>query len=106
MQGACLRSDGGLLRAEIALKDFQRQAARRRVGDHERIVIAWDGENRRGIIAVRIIKLVVVVARFAEIVDHVAQLVEERGPIGLIGRLAIGGQLIGDAQFVAEFPFV
>src|SRR5437879_11924819 len=63
----------GLERAKVAAKDRQWRARGCGIGDHERVVVAGDGEDRRCVIAEWFVELVVVILRFAEVVDDVAQ---------------------------------
>ncbi len=73
---------------------------------HERIVIAGNGQNWRGIGAEWFVKLIVVVLRFAEIIDDIAEMIEERRPIIRIGLGAIDRDLIGNAKFIGVFTSV
>ena len=59
-----------LLRAEVAGENGQGLVRRGRARHDERIVVAWDGEIRSWIVAIRFVELVVVVSRLAEMVDR------------------------------------
>ena len=63
--------------------------------------------DRRRVVAERPVELVVVILGFAEIVDDVAEMVEEGGA-ALFGRCGRGVErhLIGDAELAGIFPGV
>src|SRR6266478_6426910 len=69
-------------------------------------MISRDPEDRRGVISKGIIKLVVVVGRFPEVVDHVPEVKQKRGAVGIVGVMPVRGQLIGNRNFMAVFLFV
>lgn len=69
-------------------------------------MIAGDGEDGGGIVAVGFVKLIIVIGGFAEIVDDVAEMEEEGGTVGVGGVVEVGGHLIGNGEFVAEFFLV
>lgn len=52
------------------------------------------------------IKLIVVVLRFAETIDDIAEMIEERRPIIRIRLGAIDRDLIGNAKFIGVFTSV
>ncbi len=45
--------------------------------DHVSIVIARNGEDRRGVMHIRFVKLRIIFARFAVIVNHITQVIEK-----------------------------
>jgi len=59
------------------------------------IVIARNGEDGCGVIAIGFVELIVIVSGFAEIIDDVAQVEEERD-VGGIGFVEIAHHFIGD----------
>ena len=63
-------------------------------------MVAGDGEDRRRVVAERLVELIVVVLRFAEIVDNVTQMEQEGRAVRLVGGLAIQGHLVADPDFV------
>jgi hypothetical protein len=63
-------------------------------------VISGDGENRRRIVAIGIVKLIVIVLRFTEAVNNVAQVIEERWNRFRIGLVEIADQPVGDQILV------
>jgi hypothetical protein len=62
-------------------------------------MIAGNGEDGRGIVAKRLVKLIVVIVPFAEVVDHVAEMVQERGTFGRTRRMKVVGNAIRDFDF-------
>ena len=85
-------------RAEIVEERGERDGVRAR-RDHA-VVIAGDGDDRRRILAIRFIELVVVILRLTEIVDHVAKMKKEMGDICGRFLVKIGDHLIGDQRYV------
>ncbi len=81
-------------RTEVTQKRLQRGFRIARPNDA--IVVAGDGEDRRRIVAVGIEELIVVVIRFAEVVDQVAEVEEERRHIGGVRLAKVGHHLVGD----------
>jgi hypothetical protein len=69
-------------------------------------VIAGDGEDRPGIVAVRLVELVVVILRLAEVVDHVSEVIQEAGPVRDSGRVNVVGNLVEDADLITIFADV
>jgi hypothetical protein len=67
--------------------------------EHHAVVIARDGEDRPVVGAERLIELIVVILRLAEIVDHVAQ-VKEKGRT--IDALHVRHHSVGDRGLVTE----
>jgi hypothetical protein len=81
MQRFGLGSDGRRCGAEIANERVQRLLVARCPGYQKGIVVARNSEDRRRIVAERLVELVVVILRLAEIVDHVAQMKEKGGSV-------------------------
>ena len=106
VQRTCFRRDHALGVAEIALERVERVLAVGGAGHDEGIVVARNGEDRRGIVAERFVELVVVVRRLAEIVDDIADVKQESRPVVLGGRVSIDGHLVRDAKFVGIFAGV
>jgi hypothetical protein len=65
------------------------------------VVISWDGENWSGIISVRIVELVVIVAVLAKIVDNVAQVVKESRSLARVGHRKVLDHLLSDKELVS-----
>ncbi len=104
VQRAGLRRDDGRRRAEIALECGQRDRVRLGARHDERVVIARDSEDRRRVVAERLVKLVVVIGCLAEIVDDVAEMKQKgRRLVLAAGRRAVERDLIRDAQLVEIF---
>ncbi len=61
-------------------------------------MIAGDGDDGRGIETIGFEELIVVVRRFAEVVDDIAEVEEERRYIGRIGFGEVGDHLVGDKR--------
>jgi hypothetical protein len=91
----------GTRRAELFLKRGQR-FRRRRGGRfvNDGVMIAGDGEYRRGVIAVGIVELIVVVLRLAEEVDDVSKMVEKSRAGGRIGGFKVVSHLVGNEKLV------
>ena len=100
MQRAGLRRDDGSVGAEVAMEYLQRLSRRRGARDHEGVVIARNGEDRSRIVSERVVKLIVIVLRLAEIVDDVAEMEDECRAICLVRAVAIHGDLIRYAEFI------
>ena len=83
VQRARFGGDDGLPGAEISLKNRQRRIRRLGAGHHEGIVIAGNRKDRRWIIAEWIVELIVIIPRLAEIIDDIAEMIEERGTVAL-----------------------
>ena len=64
------------------------------------------GQHGRMVVAVRLVELVVVVARLAEVVDDVAQVIEEGGAVSRGRRVEVGRQLVRRPDFAAVFAHV
>ncbi len=62
-------------------------------------MVAGDGDDGRGVVAEGVVELVVVISGFAEVVDNVAEVEEERGDVGGIGLLEVSDELVGDEVF-------
>ncbi len=104
VQRAGLRRDDGRGRAEIALECGQRDRGRLGARHDERVVVAGDGEDRRRVVAERLIELVVVIGRLAEIIDDVAEVKRKAaGSCCAVGRCAVERDLIRHAQLVEIF---
>ncbi len=67
----------------------------------EAVVVAGDREDRPVVGAERLVELVVVVLGFAEVVDDVAQVKEERGRVRT-ARRHVPGHGVGDASLVGD----
>src|SRR5262249_5031512 len=100
MQRAGLRRDDGSVGAEVAMEYLQRLSRRRGTWDHEGVVIARNGEDRSRIVSERVVKLIVIVLRLAEIVDDVAEMEEECRAVCIIRAAAIHGDLIRYAELI------
>ena len=84
--------------AEGAQK-LRRKASRRgfRIGGPDNaVVIARDRDDRRGIVAVWFVELIVVIRGFAEVVDDVAEMIEERRHVGGVGFSEVRDHFVGD----------
>jgi len=66
------------------------------LGRHHAVVVARAGEDGRGVVAVGLVKLVVVILAFAEAVDDVAQQQRELRYLGGVGFGEVGGHLVRD----------
>jgi hypothetical protein len=64
-------------------------------------VVAGDREDRPVVVPERLVELVVVVLALAEVVDDVAEVEEERRPVGTAGRDVVCHR-IGDARLVGD----
>jgi hypothetical protein len=63
-------------------------------------MIAGYREDRRRVVAERSVELVVIVLRLAEVIHHIAEVQQERWPVGDVFDGAVHRQLVGDAQLV------
>jgi hypothetical protein len=89
---------------EIAAENGQGFGAGGSARHDERIVIARNCEDGRGVVAERIVKLIVIEPRLAEIVDYVAEMKKKCRTVGGIGRVGVGRKLIGYVDFAAVLP--
>ena len=67
------------------------------LGRHHPVVVAGERDDRRGIVAIWLVELVVVVGTLAEAVDDVAEMEEEARRVVGVGVVEVGGHLVGDA---------
>ena len=93
-QTAGLRHDHELFRTEVS--DKSRKAGGVHLRRYHSIVIAGDREYRRGIVPIRLVELIVIVLRFTEAVDHVAQQQVKLRHFFGVGFLEIGHHFVGD----------
>jgi hypothetical protein len=64
------------------------------------VVVAGDGEDRRGIVAINLVELIVIVGGFAEVVDDISKMEEERRPVGGLGVAEVRDHLVGNLGLV------
>ena len=65
-------------------------------GVDDAIVVAGDGKDGRGIVAIGLVKLVVVLGSLSKVVDDVAEVEEERGYVCGVDFGEVGDHLVGD----------
>ena len=85
--------------AEVAGEDGQRVVGRRGARKDERVVIPWNRQNWRGIIAERFVELIVVIKGFAEVVDDIAKMIEKRRTGCGRGSVEVVGHGVGNFEF-------
>ena len=86
---------GCRIRAKVSQETFERRRGRHLRCDHA-IVVACSRENRCRVVAVRIVKLIVVVLNFAEAVHDVAEQKVKLGNLHLVRFFEIREHLIDD----------
>ncbi len=64
-------------------------------GGHHAIVVAGDGEDRRRVIAVGLVELVVLILGLSKAVDHVAEVIKERRHLFRVGIGVVRSHLVG-----------
>jgi hypothetical protein len=104
-QAAGIRCDHEAFGAEVA--QIGRKAGCMRFGRDHAVMVAGAREDRRGVFAIRLVKLIVVVRAFAEVVDHVTEHQHElRHFLGirfdevrghLVGHFVLRGRSLGAA---------
>lgn len=102
MQRSGFGGDRGGRRAEIPLEDRERLAARGSVGQHERIVIAGNGKDWRGIVAVRFVEFVVIVGGFSEVIDQISEMKKKRRTVCRGRAVEVVGYGVGDSDHGRE----
>ena len=95
---AGLRHHLELAGAKILEKSRQRRRIRARRGHP--VVIAREGDDRRRIVAIGLVELVVIISRLAEIIDHVAKVKEELRHVHRRFLVEVGGHLVGDQLLI------
>src|SRR5262249_9708773 len=60
--------------------------------------------DRCGVVAERLVKMIVIVLGFAEVVDDVAEMEQKGGTIGERGTMEVVRDVICHAEFGAELP--
>ena len=86
--------------AEILQK--RRECRNLRPGRDHAVMIAGERDDRRRIIAVRLIELVVIILRLAETVDDIAEVEEEQRPVLDVVVGEIADQLVGDEILICR----
>src|SRR5271170_7911405 len=81
-------------RTEITDKSLQRLFADRRLRNDERVVVPGNRDNRRGIVAIRFVELIVIILRFSEVINHVAEMIKKGRPVGRTRGVQVAGDLI------------
>ena len=82
--------------AEVGEEAGEAGGASGSLGVDDAVVVAGDGEDGGHVVTERLVELVVVVGGFAEVIDEVAEVVEEAGDVGGVGLGEVGDHLVGD----------
>lgn len=86
--------------AEVPGEDLKRPLPGGGAGHDERVVVAGEGDDRARVVPERIVELVVIIFRLAEIIDHVAEVEQEGRPlVGGVGR-EVPDHAVGDGQLM------